>query len=65
MIAYIGVPAHGHTNPALSVLAEMKARGHRVIMFNAQYFATKARAAGLDFVSSPPSSPTRMSSAMP
>ena len=26
----VGVPAHGHMNPHLPVLAELVARGHRV-----------------------------------
>ena len=29
-VVMIGVPAHGHMNPHLPVLAELVARGHRV-----------------------------------
>ena len=33
-IAMIGVPAHGHMNPHLPVLAELVARGHRVTLLD-------------------------------
>ncbi|NDJ52863.1 MAG: glycosyl transferase [Chloroflexi bacterium] len=48
-MTYVGLPAHGHTNPALPVLRELKQRGHQVIAYNADYFREKMASTGADF----------------
>lgn len=53
-IAYIGVPAHGHTNPGLVVLSELQERGHQINMFNDERFRTKAEGAKIDLIAYPP-----------
>ncbi len=45
-IAMIGVPAHGHMNPHLPVLAELVARGHRVSATSPPPFAGAVAATG-------------------
>ncbi len=40
-IAYVGLPAHGHSNPALAVLKELVERGHEVVVYNAAAFREK------------------------
>lgn len=42
----IGVPAHGHMNPQLPVLAELVARGHRVQVTTPSSFAPAVAATG-------------------
>jgi UDP:flavonoid glycosyltransferase YjiC (YdhE family) len=32
---YIGIPAHGRTNPTLPVMRELVARGHEALYYNA------------------------------
>ncbi|HST39208.1 MAG TPA: macrolide family glycosyltransferase [Conexibacter sp.] len=44
--AIFAVPAHGHVNPALGVVAELAARGHRVTFAVTEQFAPAVRAAG-------------------
>lgn len=44
--AIFAVPAHGHVNPALGVVAELAARGHRVTYAVTEQFAPAVRAAG-------------------
>ncbi len=48
-IAYIGIPAHGHTNPTLPVVQELIARGHQVLYYNAESFRAKVEPTGVDF----------------
>jgi MGT family glycosyltransferase len=48
-IAYIGLPAHGHTNPTLPVVQELVARGHHVLYYNAESFRVKVKPTGVDF----------------
>ena len=45
-IVMIGVPAHGHMNPHLPVLAELVARGHRVEVTTPAGFAPAVAATG-------------------
>jgi MGT family glycosyltransferase len=45
-IAMIGVPAHGHMNPHLPVLAELVARGHRVSATSPPPFTAAVAATG-------------------
>lgn len=48
-IAYIGIPAHGHTNPTLPVVHELIARGHQVLYYNSESFRAKIEPTGVDF----------------
>jgi MGT family glycosyltransferase len=48
-IAYIGFPAHGHTNPTLPVVKELVKRGHVVLYYNAESFREKVAPTGVDF----------------
>ncbi len=48
-IAYIGIPAHGHTNPTLPVVQELVARGHEVLYYNAESFRAKVEPMGVEF----------------
>lgn len=48
-IVYIGIPAHGHTNPTLPVMHELIQRGHEVLYYNAASFREKLTPTGVDF----------------
>ena len=45
------IPAHGHTNPTLNVVRELKARGHRVVYYSYDEFREKIEDAGAEFIS--------------
>jgi macrolide glycosyltransferase len=49
-VVVIGVPAHGHMNPHLPVLAELVARGHRVDVTSPSAFASSVGATGATVV---------------
>ena len=57
-IAYIGLPAHGHTNPTLPVMKALVQRGHEVLYYNAESFREKLRPTGVDFRPLPEPMPT-------
>jgi MGT family glycosyltransferase len=57
-IVYIGIPAHGHTNPTLAVMQELVARGHTVLYYNAESFRAKLEPTGVDFRPYPEPMPT-------
>lgn len=57
-IAYVGLPAHGHTNPTLPVMKELVQRGHEVLYYNAESFRTKVTPTGVDFRVLPEPMPT-------
>lgn len=57
-IAYIGLPAHGHTNPALPVMKALAERGHHVLFYNAESFRERVGVAGVDFRPFPEPMPT-------
>src|SRR6187455_3704687 len=57
-IAYIVIPAHGHTNPTLPVVQELIARGHEVLYYNAEPFRAKLAPTGVDFRAYPEPMPT-------
>jgi MGT family glycosyltransferase len=57
-IAYVGLPAHGHTNPTLPVMKELVARGHQVLYYNAASFREKVAPTGVDFRPLPEPLPT-------
>ncbi len=48
-IAYVGLPAHGHTNPTLPVMKELVQRGHAVYYYNAESFRAKLEPTGVVF----------------
>lgn len=48
-IAYVGLPAHGHTNPTLPVMRELVARGHQVLYYNGESFRRKVAPTGVEF----------------
>ena len=48
-IIFIGVPAHGHTNPSLPVVNELVARGHNIIYYNTGEFRPQIEGTGVTF----------------
>lgn len=57
-IAYVGLPAHGHTNPTLPVMKTLVERGHRVLYYNADSFRGKLAPTGVEFRALPEPMPT-------
>ena len=57
-IVYVGLPAHGHTNPTLPVMKELVQRGHTVLYYNAAPFQEKVAPTGVDFRALPEPLPT-------
>ena len=57
-IVYVGLPAHGHTNPTLPVMKELVQRGHTVLYYNAGFFQGKVAPTGVDFRALPEPLPT-------
>jgi MGT family glycosyltransferase len=47
--AFVSIPAHGHVNPTLPLVAELVRRGHRVTYFTSPDFEQRIRNAGADF----------------
>ncbi|WP_443034571.1 macrolide family glycosyltransferase [Streptomyces sp. BE303] len=56
-IAMVSIPAHGHVNPSLAVVAELVARGHRVSYVNDASFAGPVEATGATLVPYPTALP--------
>jgi hypothetical protein len=52
-IAYVGLPAHGHTNPTLPVMKELVERGHEVLYYNAEWFRAKVAPIGVKYCALP------------
>ena len=57
-IVYVGLPAHGHTNPTLAVMQALVKHGHEVLYYNAESFRTKVEPTGVDFRALPEPLPT-------
>lgn len=57
-IAYVGLPAHGHTNPTLPVMKELVERGHELLYYNAEWFRAKLAPTGVTFRPLPEPLPT-------
>lgn len=57
-IAYVGLPAHGHTNPSLPVMRELVRRGHPVRYYNGASFREKVAPTGVEFRALPEPMPT-------
>lgn len=53
-IVFLSLPAFGHVNPALPIMAELVRRGHRVTIYSEALFEPAIRAVGADFVAYPP-----------
>jgi MGT family glycosyltransferase len=49
-IVFFCIPAHGHTNPTLGVVAELVKRGHEVIYYSYTQFKDKIESLGAKFV---------------
>ena len=47
--AFVSIPAHGHVNPTLPLVAELVKRGHRVTYFTSADFGPRIRNAGAAF----------------
>jgi len=50
-VAFLNIPAHGHTNPTLPVVRELVRRGEDVTYFSSDTFREKIEATGARFVS--------------
>lgn len=48
-LAFVSIPAYGHVNPTLPLVAELVGRGHRVTYFTSADFGPQIRNAGADF----------------
>jgi len=46
---FFNVPAHGHVNPSLPLVAELTKRGHHIIYFITENFRAKVEAVGAEF----------------
>lgn len=57
-IAYVGLPAHGHTNPTLPVMKALVERGYEVLYYNAESFREKVAPTGVAFRALPEPMPT-------
>src|SRR5690349_12594365 len=53
-IVFLSVPAYGHLNPQLPIIAELARRGHDVVAFDEPPFRPLIEAAGARFVAYPP-----------
>lgn len=49
-IVFFSIPAHGHTNPTIPVVAELVMRGHQVWYYSFQEFQGKIEDAGAVFI---------------
>lgn len=57
-IAFINIPAHGHTNPTLAVIKTLLARGHEVIYYSGAEMRSQIERTGVDFRPYPEPMPT-------
>lgn len=49
-IVFFCIPAHGHTNPTLGVVAELVKRGHEVVYYSYNQFREKIEGLGAEFI---------------
>ncbi len=57
-LIFLSIPAHGHINPTLPVVAELVQRGHRVIYYDTEEFRTKIEPTGAEFRAYPEPMPS-------
>ncbi|MCA9955076.1 MAG: hypothetical protein KC434_10170, partial [Anaerolineales bacterium] len=57
-IIFLNVPGHGHVNPTLALVAELKQRGHHIIYYNNITFAASIQQSGAEFRPYPDPQPT-------
>lgn len=57
-IIFLNVPGHGHVNPTLALVAELKQRGHHIIYYNTTTFAASTQQSGAEFRPYPDPQPT-------
>ncbi len=50
-IVFFCIPAHGHTNPTISVVRELTQQGHQLWYYSYDAFREKIEAAGANFIS--------------
>ena len=50
-IVFFGIPAHGHTNPTISVVRELISRGHEVWYYSYNAMRDKIESVGAKFIS--------------
>ena len=55
-LMFFGVPAHGHVNPTLPVVAELARRGHQILYCNAPSFDQVISRSGAALVAYPDAS---------
>ncbi|MBV2154296.1 glycosyl transferase [Kitasatospora sp. SUK 42] len=60
-VLMVSIPAHGHVNPSLAVIAELVARGHRVSYVNHESFREVIESTGAAFVPYPSALPLHTS----
>lgn len=48
-IVFLNVPGHGHVNPSLPVVAELRRRGHTIIYYNTEAFRAQIERTGAEF----------------
>lgn len=48
-IAWLNIPAHGHTNPTLPVVRELINNGHHVLYYSSEEYRAKIELTGADF----------------
>ena len=53
-VVFLSVPAYGHLNPVLPIIAEMVRHGHHVTVFDEPPFESVIKATGASFVAYPP-----------
>lgn len=51
---FLNIPAHGHVNPSLPLVAELVKRGEQVVYVNTEEFRKPVESAGAQFVPYPP-----------
>lgn len=57
-IAFINIPAHGHTNPTLPVVRDLANNEHEVLYYSSEEFRDKISKTGVDFRPYPNTLPT-------
>ena len=55
-LLFFNIPAYGHVNPTLPVVAELMQRGHHVVYYNSDTFEQAIKGTGAEFRSYPNSS---------